>query len=40
MQVKRKNQKIVASVQVYGKFSDVQPVRLATEVFSETVVNY
>src|SRR5260221_2578605 len=40
MHVKRKNQKIVASVQVYGKFSDVQPVRLATEVFSETVVNY
>src|SRR5258708_12188617 len=40
MQVKRKNQKIVASVQVYGKFSDVQPVRLATEIFSETVVNY
>jgi hypothetical protein len=40
MPVKIKNQKIVASVQVYGKFSDVQSDRLVAEVFSETVVNY
>jgi hypothetical protein len=40
MPVKIKNQKIVAPVQVYGKFSDVQSDRLVAEVFSETVVNY